>query len=324
MNLRVLPLLLAMLGACGSDPAPPGEPALQKVRLALNWYPEPEFGGFYEAALAGHYTRAGFDVEIVPGGPGAPTLELLSAGRAEVAVTAADDLLLRRNKGIAAIGVWAAFQDTPMGLMVREGAGLTRLEDVGASPGRQVAIEIGSPFQTFLWKRFGWDGVVAPVPYGGSVGPFLAGQIDVQQAYITSEPCVARAKGAEVRFLQARESGWNPYGSLLAVADPPPAWTGAFVAATQLGWQDYLSNPDRANAHIASLNPALDLALLGCITDAQRPFVTGDDGLGAMEPARWRAMAEALAGIGLLPADAAGEGAWADGWPGGPAPGGAR
>ena len=66
------------LAACSGAPSTPdagsssagGEaPALRKVRLALNWYPEPEFGGFYAAQLSGLYREAGFDVEILPGGP---------------------------------------------------------------------------------------------------------------------------------------------------------------------------------------------------------------------------------------------------------------
>ena len=73
------------------SPAPANEAALQTVRLALNWYPEPEFGGFYEGVLGGHYAAAGFDVTIIPGGPGAPTLELLAAGQAEAAISAADE-----------------------------------------------------------------------------------------------------------------------------------------------------------------------------------------------------------------------------------------
>ena len=80
-------VLVALLAACSGSPAPsdgPKEPEVQltKVRLALNWFPEPEFGGFYEGALGGHYKSAGFDVEILPGGPGAPSLELLSAAYA--------------------------------------------------------------------------------------------------------------------------------------------------------------------------------------------------------------------------------------------------
>ena len=92
-------MMLLMLLACGSSPdddpaSTPEGPELRTVRLALNWFPEPEFGGFYEGVIGGHYEQAGFKVEIIPGGPGAPTLELLGAGKAEAAISAADDLLI--------------------------------------------------------------------------------------------------------------------------------------------------------------------------------------------------------------------------------------
>ena len=112
--------MLMWLLACTGTPETPPEPGLQKVTLALNWVPEPEFGGFYEGVLGGHYAQAGFDVEIMAGGPGAPSLELLQSGKAQAAISAGDDLLLKRAKGIQAIGVWPAFQDAPNGLMVRD------------------------------------------------------------------------------------------------------------------------------------------------------------------------------------------------------------
>ena len=48
-----------LLAACGKT---------SKIRLALNWKPDPEFGGFYAADYAKH----GLDVEILPGGAGTP------------------------------------------------------------------------------------------------------------------------------------------------------------------------------------------------------------------------------------------------------------
>jgi NitT/TauT family transport system substrate-binding protein len=282
------------------------------VKVALNWFPEPEFGGFYEGVLGGHYAEAGLDVEIIPGGPSAPTLELLGSGRAQVAITAADDLLLKRSKGISAVGAWPAFQLNPLGLMVHEQTGPADFAAIAAQPEPRVAIEVGGPFQTFLWQRYGWQGKVQAVPYGGSVGPFLADPGFVQQAYVTSEPCVARAKGAQVRFLKASDAGWNHYGTLVAFADPPPPWAADFVAATQKAWIAYMKDPARANAEIARLNDQLTPQLLDCVTEAQRPFVTGDEGLGAMSAARWAATAEALVGVGLLPPGTTADGAWVE------------
>lgn len=317
-TLGLIAVLVPLLAGCSMLEGEPDTPDKRSIRLALNWYPEPEFGGFYEAVLGGHYERAGFDVEIVPGGPGAPTLQLLGAGRADVAITAADDLLIQRNKGAKALGIWATFQNTPMGIMVRKDSGIQNLRELPGLVDPKIAIEVGSPFQTFLWKSGGWAGKVSPVPYGGSVGPFLAGAVTGQQAYITSEPCVARQGGVDVEFLEARQMGWNPYGTLLAVADPAPEWAAEFVHATQAGWKAYLTSPDRANAHIASLNEQLTPELVDCITAAQRPFVLGGEGLGAMSEDRWEDMARQLVSIGLLSEGARAEGAWAEPWMGAP------
>lgn len=302
--------LLFALVACGGDaPSTPGAetPALPRVRVALNWFPEPEFGGFYEGVVGGHYAREGLDVEILPGGPGAPTLELLASGQAEVAISAADELLLKRRKGVAAIGVWPGFQDTPMGLMARADAGVRRFEDI---QGGTIALEVGSPFQTVLWSRFGYEGKVQAVPTTGSIATFIATPGLIQQAYITSEPCALKAQGVETVFLKAADAGWNPYGTLVAVPDPAPPWAGAFVRATAAAWAAYIADPTAANAVIAAKNDQMKPELLACVTEAQRPFLTGADGLGAMTQARWTDITASLVTLGLLPEGSTDAGAW--------------
>ena len=295
--------MIWFLLACSSPETPVAvqepEPAAIPIRLALNWFPEAEFGGFYEGVLGGHYADAGFDVEIIPGGPGAPTLQLLETGQVEVAITAADDLLIKRNKRVRAVGVWPAFQLAPNGLMTHA-AGATSFEDVRGT----VAIEPGSPFETFLSGKYGWDALgVERVPYTGSIGPFLADPAFVQQAYITSEPCVAKQKGVETNFLKASDAGWNPYGTLVAVPSPAPDWTEEFVAATHRAWLAYMAAPERANAKMSELNPDMTPELLACVSERQAEFVWGEDGLGAMTEERWQLMNDQLVELGLVPQD---------------------
>lgn len=304
--------VLVFLGlfACSSE-APtsnaPAAPARTKVRLALNWLPEPEFGGFYAGVLSGIYEKAGFDVTIIPGGPGAPTLELLVSGQAEAAISAGEDLLLKRNHGVAAVGIWPAFQWAPTGLLVHPDQKITRFEDIS---GGRVALEVGGPFQRFLVGKYGWEGKVEMVPTSGSVAAFLADPTLIQQGYITSEPCAVRAQGAEAVFLKAADAGWNPYGAVLTVSDPPPPWAGAFARATQAAWEAYLADPGPANAELARLNDQMTPAVLACIVEAQKPFLVGEDGLGAMTATRWDALAAALVGLELLPAGSTAAGAW--------------
>jgi len=249
----------------------------------------------------------------VPGGPGAPTLELLASGRAQAAITSADDLLVKREKGVKAKAAWAGFQLTPVGIMAHAESGLSSIDELASHPEIQVAMEIGSPFQRWIWQSHGLQGKVQAVPTSGSVASFLADPHLAQQAYITSEPCVARAQGQEVRFLWASDAGWNPYGTVLAVADPPPPWTAAFVAATQQAWTAYLADPTAADAELVRRNDQLDPALMDCIATAQAPFVAGQDGLGTMTAARWRQTVDALVTVGILKPDTRPDNAWISG-----------
>src|SRR4051812_16372252 len=81
---------LALVTGCkkesGTASSGPG-----KIRLQLNWKPEPQFGGFYAAELSGAFKKQGLDVEIVPGGVGTPTAQMVAAGKTEFGISTADE-----------------------------------------------------------------------------------------------------------------------------------------------------------------------------------------------------------------------------------------
>ena len=76
-NLKMA-FLCALCVLCGSLPLR----AAEKVSIALNWVPEPEFGGIYAAQQNGAYQKRGLEVTIKPGGAGAPTWQQVASGRA--------------------------------------------------------------------------------------------------------------------------------------------------------------------------------------------------------------------------------------------------
>ncbi len=290
--------MLSLFLACATEaPATstPAAPAAHPLQVALNWYPEPEFGGFYDASVRGLYKEAGLEVTLVPGGPGVPVLELLAGGRADVAISGADDLLVRRAQGLDAVAVFAGLQDAPTGLLVHAD-GPKRYEEVSGN----VAAEAGSPFQQFIWAKYGWEGKVTLLPTSGTIAPFAADPKFVQQAYVTSEPCLAEALGLAVGFLPARDAGWNPYSSLAVIrgADASAEWVRAFVTASQAGWEHYLTDPTAANAEIVKLNPEMGGGKIDCVVKRQEPYVRGSAGVGRLEAARFTELAGALNSVG--------------------------
>src|SRR5438874_2638502 len=52
-----------------------------KIKLALNWKPEPEFGGFYAAQLNGAYQSNNLDVAIIGGGD--QVAQMVAAGQVD-------------------------------------------------------------------------------------------------------------------------------------------------------------------------------------------------------------------------------------------------
>src|SRR5579862_6697052 len=111
--LKVAPAL-GLLAACGKS---------AKIRLALDWKPEPEFGGFYAAPFEKH----GLDVEILPGGAGTPTVQMVGAGSAEFGIVSADEIILARAQGNNVVGLFAVFQNCPQGIMVHASRKLTSI-----------------------------------------------------------------------------------------------------------------------------------------------------------------------------------------------------
>lgn len=295
-----------ILLACGT-PAPTGapvsgDPAPRPVTVALNWFPEPEFGGLYEAQLGGAFKEAGLDVTLQAGGAGAPVIPQVATGRVQFGVSSADEIVLARSQGANVVAIFATYQTSPRCILVHASRGLTDLSQLTSGT---LALEEGVPDAQWITKKFGFAGVQR-VPFGGGVTQWMLDPNYAQQAYVFSEPLVAKAQGGDPQCLMVSETGYNPYAAVLITSGnlihDDPGLVDAFTKAAKAGWAGYLADPKRANAKIGELNPALTADMLAQMAEAQAPLVNNPAGLGAMEAARWEAIVGQLQEIGTLTA----------------------
>jgi NitT/TauT family transport system substrate-binding protein len=129
-----------------------------------------------------------------------------------------------------------------------------------------------------------------------------------QQAYVFSEPFVARQQGSDPRCLMLSEIGFNPYTSVLVVREQliaeEPAWVGRMVRACVRGWQRYLADPQPANERIAQRNREMSREILAYGAAEIRPLClpAGMDPrhVGRMTADRWEHLASQLVEIQLL------------------------
>ena len=276
-----------------------------KVRLTLDWKPEPEFGGFYAAQQSGAFVKAGLDVTLKSAGEGAPTWQLVAADKTEFATTAADQVLIARSQGADVVALFAVYQTFPQGIMVHQARGLKEIDDVFQHAGTLAAED--DTWLRFCLKKFGKTGVKV-VGYSGGIGPFLAKPQYAQQCFVTSEPILARKQGSDPQTFLIADAGYNPYTTVVITKRETikahPQWIQGMVAACRQGWRAYLDDPSAANLVMGKLNTDMDSETFIAAAIAQKPLIETDEtkksNLGAMSKGRWDALSKQLVDLKVI------------------------
>lgn len=273
--------------------------------LALNWKAEPEFGGFYAAALKGLYKKQGIDLKIIEGGSGTPTVQMLANDKVEFAIVSADEIIMShdRNPKNKVKALFAVYQTSPYIVMTHAERGFKNLQEVFAAEGF-LSIQSGLPFYQFLTRKFGKPRAKV-VPYLGGVGNFLADKKFSQQGFVTMEPLSAETNGAKVKNFLIADEGFNPYLVVLATTEKTlqnnPDLVKKVVAASRQGWVVYLENPLETNQHMALLNKSLSLETFNKSAEVQKPLIQDKSSpLGSMTLSRWESLLKQMQDLQLI------------------------
>jgi NitT/TauT family transport system substrate-binding protein len=283
--------------------------AVTKIKLALNWKPEPQFGGFYAAQINGEFKKRNLDIEILEGGSGTPTVQMLANKTLPFAIVSADEIILSQDRNVKSkvIAIFATYQTAPYMIMSHKARGFKNIKQVFDSLEGNISIQSGLPFYIFLANKFGKPNVQV-VPYLGGISHFLNNPKLSQQGYITSEPLLAKKAGVEVNSFLVADEGFNPYVTVLAInADylkENPELVTQVVQAVRAGWKAYLKDPTPANLHMSKLNKSMDLETFKLSAEAQKSLIqnkeTAKVGLGIMNKERWQTLIQQLTDLKLI------------------------
>jgi len=308
---RSLPLLLLALGAplfaLSSSTAIAAAPT--KITVQLDWVPEPEHGGLYQALARGFFREAGLDVTLIPGGPGAQVMPSVATGKVDIAQADSTTTLLQQAEGLPFVQFAAVFQDDPSGILVHADSPVRQFSDLN---GQTIIARPGWPFLKFLEQRYHVKFNI--VPQNFSVAAFLGNKRSLQQGYFIAEPFhITQAGGQPPRFLSTWDAGFRAYAVLITnkkFAREHPAELRAFTRAYVRGWRDYLEgDPTPAHdalqkAHAPNTDAFLAFSRQAIIAEK---LVTGRDAnggsrnIGRLEAARYAQQIAQLEALGLLP-----------------------
>jgi NitT/TauT family transport system substrate-binding protein len=275
------------------------------VRLQLDWYPQPEQGGYFAAQELGYYKAEGLDVTIEPMPQYGSTAQVVATGKADIGLGSGDQILEWNSNGLPLVAVMATMQHELQAVMVHEESPVHNFSDL---EDRTVAAQTGATWLKYVTAKYKLKNV-KQIPATHSIANFLADPNYIQQIFVTSEPFYATEAGAKVRSLPISSSGYDPYRVAFTSRDflaQHPDVLARFVRASIRGWNSYLADPTRTNTYLLKLNPALNPAQEAYTVKAlsEGGLVAGSDkahpATGQMDAARWQSTYEQLKSLGVL------------------------
>jgi NitT/TauT family transport system substrate-binding protein len=296
-------LALAVVGCHRNSSA--SSDGLTSVRLQLDWYPQPEHGGFFTAQRMGYYKAEGLEVTILPLPQYGSVAPIVASGQADFGLGSSDQMLEWGSNGLPLLAVAATMQHDPQAVMVHQNSPIHDFKDL---EGHTIAAQTGAVWLKYVIKRYNLENV-RQIPSTLSIANFLADPNYVQQIFVTSEPFFAKQVGVQVRTLLISSSGFDPYRVQFTTRDfaaQHPDIVAKFVRASIRGWQEYLRDPAPTNTLLLQLNPALNSAQEAYTAQALRDggFVAGtagsNDQIGQMDAARWQASSDQLKSLGIV------------------------
>lgn len=303
------------LAACGKKSAESAAgsstASSTKITVQLDWFPEPEHGGLFQAQAKGWFREAGLEVTLVPGGPNALVNQRVGTGQAQIGQGESVTTLLDTHKGLPLLQVAAVFQNDPSVFLLHAENPVRDFKDLN---GRKIMARPGWVFLDYLRQKYAIDFTI--IPFNFSVSNFIADKDFIQQGFYIAEPYFITQGGAPApRYLYAWDAGYDSYGVLIANSEwakNNPAALRAFLAAYVRGWDDYLHG-DPAPAHVA-MKAANDKNTDGFLEFSRRmiieeKLVVGRDAadsarIGRLDPARYARQIQIIEDLKLAPAGA--------------------
>jgi putative hydroxymethylpyrimidine transport system substrate-binding protein len=303
--------VVALLAGCGEREEPGEGASPERFALALDWFPNADHAGIYEALDRGYFEDAGLEVEPqIPSDPSAP-IKQVAAGRADLAISYEPELLLAREEGLDVVAVGALVRE-PLTSLVS--LGKQAVTNARGLDGKSVATA-GIPYQAaYLRAILEQAGLneddVEQVDVGlNLLSPLIAGRVDAALGMFWNvEGVQLRQRGEDPTVVPVDELGIPTYDELVLVASgervsEDPEAIRLFLAALERGTRDAAENPRAATQALLDANQDLVPRLTRAQVEETLPVLLPRE-RGApyafMDPERWREFAGFMVDEGLL------------------------
>jgi putative hydroxymethylpyrimidine transport system substrate-binding protein len=302
LMVAMLAVLSLTLAACGEkkESISPAPRSTQSLTLMLDWFPNADHVGIYQALAEGDFAKAGLNVHLQVPSSAASPLQLLAAGKVDAAISYEPELLLARNMNQPLVSV-AALVQQPLTSIVSIGS--KHIRTPAQLRGKRVG-DAGIPYQhAYLETILAHAGVpshsVKEISLNENLVPaLLSGQVDaVLGAYWNYEAIQLAQMGKRPNVIRVNQAGVPNYDELVLVVRQStlishPDVIRRLVQAIARGYESARSDPAAAVSSLVhaspGLEPKLETAAVRATLPAFFPAKPGEP-WGWQDPAQWNA-----------------------------------
>jgi len=299
--LAVLVALLLLSGCGEKHEAVTGAAGTtQQFTLMLDWFPNADHVGIYQALADGDFSKAGLDVHVQVTSDPATPLKLLAAGKVDAAISYEPEVLLARNQDLPLVSV-AALVQQPLTSIISIGS--KRITSPANLKGKRVGTA-GIPYQhAYLTTILAHAGVpqssVREINVGDNLVPaMLSGRVDATLGGFWNYEAIQLAQlRKRPNVIHMEQVGVPTYNELVVVVRKDtivnhPDVVRRFVQALARGYEAVRRNPPAAVANLvkasSGLDPKLQLASVRATLPAFFPSNPSDP-WGWQDPKQWTA-----------------------------------
>ena len=220
--------------------------AKENVTLQLNWLHQFQFAGYYIAKEKGYYKDVGINVNIKEFQYGLNLLSMIEDKKVDFTI-GRSSLLIDKAKGKDIVALFAAFQNSPLILLVKEDSNIKTLEDF---KNKKVMItshasDTASILAMLSSKKMSLDDITIQ-KHSFDINDLINNKTDAMASYISNEPIILEDKKIKYKIFHSKDYGFEFYSDILFTSATfiknNEELTKNFYEATKKGWEYAFNN----------------------------------------------------------------------------------
>ncbi len=298
------------LAACGEKQDVVNASTEKPFSVMLDWFPNADHAALFDAIDHGYFKAAGMEVHAVTPAETAEPLQLLAAGKVDMAISYEPELLIARDQGLKLVSIAALVQQPLTSIIALPSAHVHSVADLS---GKRVGTA-GIPYQAAELKSALQSAGVSPgkvteVNVGFNlVQSMLSGRVAATLGgFWNYEAIQLELMHKHPLVIPVNKAGVPSYDELvLVVREGQARHRGrelrAFMQALTHGENDVRSDPAAAAKLIQNANPSLEPKLEQTSIERTLPAAHPENGkpYGWQDPSAWAKFAQWMYEKGLI------------------------